>query len=113
MRSRPRVAPVSITVTEGLTPTIAWTPLCGVRELLISEVVTDSPALAPSLWRWSVSATARLIEPPLRYGRQPPGTLAGSAQPLAVGRTYMVSLSDHPIVDVVGPGVQSSRIFAP
>ena len=84
--------PVSITVSEGTTPRIAWTPACGVERLVVSQAVPPSMGVA-TVQRWAIRADGRLIEPAVRYALPPRGaTVDVPAEPLAAGRPSGVEL---------------------
>jgi hypothetical protein len=97
---------VSVTVTEGTTPTIAWTPACGAERLAVTGMLPPSLGLGAEQ-RWSIRADGRLIEPPVRYGRAPRGT-AVDVPPgqLAAGQTFVVSVGN-------GFTVLGSKSFVP
>jgi len=84
---------VSVTVSQGLTPTFNWSPSCAVAMILVEEDASDMWGAASDEDTWDDPAAANLIRPPVAYGSAPSGTTTfGGTQPLMSGRTYEVGL---------------------
>jgi hypothetical protein len=99
----------SLAVTGGATPTIGWTPECGVKRIVVREVVEDSPGIALHLVRWDVDADDGMIAPPVRYGRRPARTTVYvSPMQLERGRVYAVDVYINR-----SPGPAASQTFTP
>jgi hypothetical protein len=85
---------VTLGFSAGPTPTISWTPVCGVEDLVVLEPLPPSLGLAQPTERWSIHAGRRLIEPPVRYGQAPRGTVVDvAAAALEAGKPYGVGVS--------------------
>lgn len=81
--------PVELVVTSGLSPEFRWSPACGAQALLVDPT---PPSQGFGL-RWGLAAADRLVEPPVRYGEEQPGTQeTGFGAPLEPGREYTVHL---------------------
>ena len=78
-------APVTFSVTSGLTPTIGWTPDCDLVGLFVETVETGADM-------WAISATGtRGIAPGVVYGTVPEGAEEDlPADPLEAGVSYRV-----------------------
>ena len=100
--------PVTVSVTGGTTPTISWTPGCGVGYLAVRRPLPPSLGVLEMEPQWIIRADSRLIGPPVRYGIRPRGTVEVLApQALTAGRPYDV------VVDMTGQGVLGGRAFTP
>jgi hypothetical protein len=84
-------APVAVTVSAGLTPTLNWSPACRVSTLRVRHAADGSPV-------WSLFADPldeRAIAPGVRYGDVPPGVFGPlqPAPPLEAGTSYVLILT--------------------
>lgn len=99
-----------VTVTEGVSPQIAWTPLCRANGL---EVVDLEPAdpVGGTMWRISFSGRNGLL-PGVRYGETPAGAteLSGPAKPLEAGHRYGLDVAG---LDALGGFVLDVVEFTP
>jgi hypothetical protein len=100
--------PVDVSVTTGTTPTISWTPACGVGYLAVRRPLPPSLGVLEMAPVWIIRANERLIGSPVRYGIRPRGTSEVVApEALLAGRPYDV------VVDMSGQGVLGGRAFTP
>lgn len=88
--------PVTLTVTEGTTPTFDWTPAC--RGHFLNVLMADPlpPGAISGNPAWYVQARAEVgntFGPAIRYGVVPPDAQSPkAAEPLVKGQRYMVVL---------------------
>ncbi len=85
---------VSVTVSGGLSPTISWTPSCGMSSLDVFPSAGGSSL-------WVLYSGARSPENPfrsgIRYGHAPASALEVTGPvPLAVGTEYTVAVYRSP-----------------
>jgi hypothetical protein len=86
------VAPVSISVGTGTSPTFSWSPACGIDRLVVSEPGPPSQGFG-FIPRWAIREDGRLIEPLVRYAEAPAGTTVEiSPEPLVAGRAYRIEV---------------------
>jgi hypothetical protein len=93
-----------VEVTDGLTPTISWSPNCAVNRVAVyvalpaTEPPTDpgNGVIVGSLM-WEVEASvadANTLRPPLRYGKVPPEAIGSDgAETLVSGTEYVILVS--------------------
>jgi hypothetical protein len=91
----PPLAPCSgaltVSVTSGTTPTISWSPACGVNRLSVDLV--DAPAGTVSTVWGLVTSSSDEFGPSVRYGVVPNGATADPASaPLQAGKSYRVQV---------------------
>jgi hypothetical protein len=85
---------VSVAVSGGVSPTISWTPSCGISSL-------DVFPTAGGASLWVLYSGAQAPENPfrsgIRYGRPPAGALEVTGpMPLVVGTEYTVAVYRSP-----------------
>jgi hypothetical protein len=80
--------PIDVTVSTAATPTISWTPACGISLLTVSAVT----ALPESETVWGLTVSEQHpIGPAITYGDNPRGAdVWVQPQSLAVGQQYRV-----------------------
>lgn len=94
----------AVQVTAGLTPTITWSPSCGVNRVVVHVALpaTKPPAnpgdgviVGSLMWEVHASAAdANTLSPPVRYGQIPPGAvLAGGPEALVSSTEYVIIVS--------------------
>ena len=101
---------LDVAVTPGVTPTIMWSPSCGISALVVSPEPGDGTS-GTAVWAFSVSELAPL-GPGVRYGRLPRGaTELNPAQSLRAGASYRVYVWYTVGGDVIG--AWGTRVFVP
>ena len=102
---------LDVQVSPGITPTISWSPKCGISELVVFGESPNAVVPGPVLWRFTVSELAPL-GPGVRYGSTPhAATESTPAQPLRAGTTYHVMVMY--VVGGDGIAAQGTRTFVP
>ena len=103
--------PLQVVVSPGVTPSISWSPACGISYLVVMAAPASPGALETMVWGFTVPELTPL-GPGVRYGRLPRGaTEMVPAQPLRAGAAYRVY-----VTYLVGGDVGTSdgtRIFVP
>jgi hypothetical protein len=102
--------PLNVLVSPGVTPSITWSPRCGISQLIVmSESRFGEPVAM--VWGFTVSELTPL-GPGVRYGQAPRGaTEMMPAQPLRAGASYRVWVSFVVGGDVIS--ADGERIFVP
>ena len=93
-------APVSFSVSAGLTPTISWTPRCRLAGLFVEAVESGGDV-------WAIEADgSEGISSGIVYGTVPTGAAEDApAEPLATGASYRVIGVRSTGGELVGAGV--------
>jgi hypothetical protein len=100
--------PVTVSVSGGTTPTISWTPDCGLGYLTVHRPLPPSLGFVGVEPLWTIRADGPLIGPSVRYGVRPrAATEVVAPRQLVAGQSYSV------VVDFSGQGVLGSRTFTP
>lgn len=107
-----------VQVSAGLTPSIGWTPDCAAHQIAVFVALTpedpggDPISVGAEMWEVNSSQiVGNTIEPSVRYGQVPSGTMQGaSPQPLVAGQPYVVVVST---LALNGPSVGARRFFTP
>lgn len=84
---------VTVTVSGGTAPIINWTPACGAERLVVVRPLAPGFGIVGEESLWVIVSGDRLIEPGVRYGARPRGTvLETPPRELVAGQTYAVSV---------------------
>jgi hypothetical protein len=84
--------PIQVSVSAGTSPTISWTPACGVGYLTVRRPLPPSTGGGVDP-QWTIRSDGQRIGSSVRYGVRPPGTVEVVApQPLLAGQSYGVVL---------------------
>lgn len=106
----PCSGPLQVSVAAGVTPTISWSPNCGISQVVVSTA-TVSPAQEVTVWAFSVSEQ-QPVASGLTYGKAPKrATVWQAPQALVTGTTYRAR-----VIQTVGQDVQvagGSATFSP
>ena len=88
---------VTLTVSHGVSPTIAWSPECRAAGLLVEAL----DGLGTIAWRITTRDQSNEMEPPVRYGIVTVRVVEQIAsKPLVIGTTYLVTvISSEPVTD--------------
>ena len=103
--------PLQVAVSPGATPSINWSPTCGISYLVVMAAPASPGALETTVWGFTVPELTPL-GPDVRYGRLPRGAKEMvPPQPLRAGAEYRILL----MYTVGGDGVTAmgQRIFVP
>jgi hypothetical protein len=92
--TEPGCGNVSVQVTPGTRPTVAWTPSCAARVVRIVDVVA-SAYYNIEVPAWEISAAPNLVRSPVSFGVASSGTVMVPSAPadLVVGRPYVAYVS--------------------
>jgi hypothetical protein len=86
-------------VSPGLTPTITWSPACGIGSISIVRQWYDSASgigMSEAVWAIETSNEGDPLVPPVAYGVVPTGFhVVWSPKPLVAGQSYNLTLEVH------------------
>ncbi len=83
---------ISVSIGFGSQPTFAWSPACGISELVVSTVPANATEVERQIWGFSVSEQAP-IGPRVDYGKSPRNaTIWTGPEAITAGKTYRVTV---------------------